>query len=155
MSRQARWMSSCKSRCFVRWSRVQRDLGAGVILIGHDMALMAQFAHVVGVMYAGSLVEDRTDRAIFNDPRHPIPRLLIRESAELRTAPGASGASPACRPRWSTLHPAARSIRVVRARRFAARTKFRWNARCPMAGGCAATSPRSRLDGSPERMMSR
>lgn len=57
---------------------VQRDLGAGVILIGHDMALMAQFAHVVGVMYAGSLVEIGPTKAIFNDPRHPYTRLLIR-----------------------------------------------------------------------------
>jgi peptide/nickel transport system ATP-binding protein len=56
---------------------VQRDLGAGVVLIGHDMALMAQFAHVVGVMYAGSLVEIGPTAALFSDPRHPYTRLLI------------------------------------------------------------------------------
>ena len=37
--------------------RVQRDLGASVILVGHDMGLMAQFVDRVGVMYGGKLVE--------------------------------------------------------------------------------------------------
>src|SRR5690606_19197717 len=37
--------------------RVQRELGAAVILIGHDMALMAHFVGRIGVMYAGRLVE--------------------------------------------------------------------------------------------------
>src|SRR5882672_10021997 len=35
----------------------QKEIGAAIILVGHDMGLMAQFAHVVGVMYAGRLVE--------------------------------------------------------------------------------------------------
>ena len=56
---------------------VQKRLGAGVILIGHDMALMAQFAHVVGVMYAGQLVEIGPTKALFADPRHPYTRMLI------------------------------------------------------------------------------
>ena len=37
--------------------RVQRDIGAAVVLIGHDMGLMAQFVDRLGVMYAGRLVE--------------------------------------------------------------------------------------------------
>ncbi|HET6608516.1 MAG TPA: ABC transporter ATP-binding protein, partial [Rhodopila sp.] len=37
--------------------RVQQDLGAAVILIGHDMGLMAQFVDRLGIMYAGRLVE--------------------------------------------------------------------------------------------------
>ena len=37
--------------------RLQDGLGAAVILIGHDMGLIAQFADTVGVMYAGRLVE--------------------------------------------------------------------------------------------------
>ena len=57
--------------------RVQRDIGAAVVLVGHDMGLMAQFAHRIGVMYAGRLVEIGPVRSIFADPRHPYTRMLI------------------------------------------------------------------------------
>jgi peptide/nickel transport system ATP-binding protein len=55
----------------------QKRLDAGVILVGHDMGLMAQFAHTVGVMYAGRLVEIGPVRQLFAAPRHPYTRLLI------------------------------------------------------------------------------
>jgi peptide/nickel transport system ATP-binding protein len=48
-----------------------------VILVGHDMGLMAQFVNRVAVMYAGKLVEVGTVRQIFKDPLHPYTRLLI------------------------------------------------------------------------------
>ncbi len=57
--------------------RLQEQTGASVILIGHDMGLMAQFVTRVAVMYAGKLVEVGTVRQIFKDPRHPYTRLLI------------------------------------------------------------------------------
>jgi peptide/nickel transport system ATP-binding protein len=55
----------------------QEEVGAGIILVGHDMGLMAQFAHVVGVMYAGRLVEIAPVHEIFSNPRHPYTRMLI------------------------------------------------------------------------------
>ncbi len=57
--------------------RVQDQIGAAVILIGHDMGLMAQFVDKVAVMYAGRLVEVSTVREIFTDPKHPYSRALI------------------------------------------------------------------------------
>jgi len=57
--------------------RVQQDIGASVILVGHDMGLMAQFVDRVGVMYAGKLVEIGPVRDIFKDPLHPYTQLLI------------------------------------------------------------------------------
>jgi peptide/nickel transport system ATP-binding protein len=57
--------------------RVQEDLGASVILIGHDMGLMAQFADRMGVMYAGRLVEEGSVRDIFSKPEHPYSQLLM------------------------------------------------------------------------------
>jgi len=57
--------------------RVQEDLGASVILIGHDMGLMAQFADRVGIMYAGRLVEEGPVKDVFSQPRHPYSQLLI------------------------------------------------------------------------------
>jgi len=55
----------------------QKEIGAAIILVGHDMGLMAQFAHLVGVMYAGRLVEVAPVKEIFANPRHPYTRMLI------------------------------------------------------------------------------
>jgi len=57
--------------------RVQQELGAAVILVGHDMGLMAQFVNRIGVMYGGKLVEVGPVRDIFKDPLHPYTQLLI------------------------------------------------------------------------------
>ena len=57
--------------------RVQDQIGAAVILIGHDMGLMAQFVDKVAVMYAGRLMELSTVREMFTDPKHPYAQALI------------------------------------------------------------------------------
>ncbi|HEX2480860.1 MAG TPA: ABC transporter ATP-binding protein [Methylomirabilota bacterium] len=58
-------------------ARAQADLGAAVILVGHDMGLMAQFVDRLGVMYAGRLVEISPVRDVFTEPLHPYTRMLI------------------------------------------------------------------------------
>jgi peptide/nickel transport system ATP-binding protein len=65
--------------------RVQEALGASVILVGHDMGLMAQFVDRVGVMYGGKLVEVGPVRGIFKDPLHPYTQLLIESLPNLKT----------------------------------------------------------------------
>lgn len=56
---------------------VQAEIDAAVILVGHDMGLMAQFVQRLGVMYAGRLMEVAPVREIFRQPRHPYTQLLI------------------------------------------------------------------------------
>jgi peptide/nickel transport system ATP-binding protein len=58
-------------------ARVQADLGASIILVGHDMGLMAQFVDRLGVMYAGRLVELSPVRDVFTSALHPYTRMLI------------------------------------------------------------------------------
>lgn len=58
-------------------ARAQTELGAAVILVGHDMGLMAQFADRLGIMYAGRLVEISPVRDVFTAPLHPYTRMLI------------------------------------------------------------------------------
>jgi peptide/nickel transport system ATP-binding protein len=58
-------------------NRVQSEINAAVILIGHDMGLMAQTVDRVAVMYAGRLVEVATTREMFTDPKHPYSQALI------------------------------------------------------------------------------
>src|SRR5215213_9800362 len=66
-----------QQRVMLTLRRVQDELGAAVILIGHDMGLMAQFAQRVAVMRAGQLVEVNNVHEIFARPQHPYTRLLM------------------------------------------------------------------------------
>jgi peptide/nickel transport system ATP-binding protein len=63
--------------------RVQKQIGAAVILIGHDMGLMAQFVDKVAVMYAGRLMELSNVKDMFTDPKHPYAQALIRSLPSL------------------------------------------------------------------------
>jgi ABC-type dipeptide/oligopeptide/nickel transport system, ATPase component len=80
--------------------KVQEELGASVILIGHDMGLMAQFADRVAVMYAGKLVEVDTVHNIFARPQHPYTRLLMSSipSLDERNLVSAAASDPASQP---------------------------------------------------------
>jgi peptide/nickel transport system ATP-binding protein len=57
--------------------RVQAELGASIILVGHDMGLMAQAVDRLAVMYAGTFAELCSIRAIFREPLHPYSQALI------------------------------------------------------------------------------
>ena len=63
--------------------RVKDQINAAVILIGHDMGLMAQFVDRVAVMYAGRLVELSTVREMFTAPNHPYAKALINSLPNL------------------------------------------------------------------------
>lgn len=58
--------------------RLQKEIGAAVILVGHDMGLVAQFADWIGVMYAGKLVELSPVEQMVQDPQHPYSKLLLQ-----------------------------------------------------------------------------
>jgi peptide/nickel transport system ATP-binding protein len=81
--------------------RVQDELGAAVLLIGHDMGLMAQFAERVAVMRTGRVVEVNGVHEIFSQPEHPYTRLLMESLPSLDrrepalSATGGTGAMPA------------------------------------------------------------
>jgi len=72
-------------------SRVQRRLHAAILLVGHDMGLMAKFVDRVGVMYGGKLVEVGPVRDIFTDPKHPYTQLLISSLPSLDEKAGLHG----------------------------------------------------------------
>ncbi|KRL74317.1 oligopeptide dipeptide ABC transporter ATPase [Lentilactobacillus parakefiri DSM 10551] len=57
---------------------IQRENHAGIILITHDLGVVAETADRVAVMYAGQIVEQGTASQIFNEPKHPYTRSLLR-----------------------------------------------------------------------------
>lgn len=63
--------------------RLQDEMGCAVILIGHDMGLMAQFTTRMAVMYAGSLVELGSVKDVFTEPLHPYTQMLIESLPRL------------------------------------------------------------------------
>ena len=91
-------------------ARVQRELEASVILVGHDMGLVAQFVDRVGIMYAGKLVEVSPVRDVFTQPLHPYTRLLIASLPSLQhkgSFQGIPGLPPLLRelPSGCAFHP--------------------------------------------------
>jgi len=74
---------------------LQRQRGMGMILITHDLAVVAEAAHRVVVMYAGQVVETGPVPDIFDHPRHPYTAALLDALPErsvghrrLKTLPG-------------------------------------------------------------------
>jgi len=51
--------------------RLQSEMGAAIILITHDLGIVADMCERVAVMYAGRIVEEATVEEIFENPRHP------------------------------------------------------------------------------------
>jgi dipeptide transport system ATP-binding protein len=56
---------------------LQKQRGMALVLITHDMGVVAETAHRVQVMYAGQMVEEQTTDALFATPRHPYTAALL------------------------------------------------------------------------------
>jgi dipeptide transport system ATP-binding protein len=57
--------------------KLQREQGTGLILITHDLAVVAQMAQRVAVMYAGQVVETAPIETLFDHPQHPYTAALL------------------------------------------------------------------------------
>ncbi len=58
-------------------AKLQREQGMALVLITHDLALVAEVAQRVAVMYAGQVVETGAAPALFDSPRHPYTAALL------------------------------------------------------------------------------
>ena len=56
---------------------LQREMGASVVFVTHDMSVHANMADRVGIIYAGRLVEEAPTRELFTNPRHPYTAHLV------------------------------------------------------------------------------
>jgi peptide/nickel transport system ATP-binding protein len=61
-------------------------LGMAIMLITHDMGVVAETTHKVVVMYAGRVVEEATTAQLFGDPKHPYTQGLIRSIPRIDVA---------------------------------------------------------------------
>jgi oligopeptide transport system ATP-binding protein len=104
-------------------ANLQRELGMAMLLITHDLGVVAGLADRIAVMYGGRIVEEGPTDALFADPRMPytigllgsIPRLDRADERRLTPIPGrppeALGPSTSCRfaPRCPLVAPICRS----------------------------------------------
>ena len=58
--------------------RLKRELGLSMILISHDLSVMAETCDSMAIMYAGKIVEQGPVREVFKDAKHPYTQDLIR-----------------------------------------------------------------------------
>ncbi len=101
--------------------RLQRERGLSLILITHDMGVIAEMADEVAVMYLGRIVERGPVHQIFHAPRHPYTRALLRSipsvlaepRSKLETIEG-SIPHPYNRPQGCPFHP--RCADVIKGR---------------------------------------
>ena len=105
--------------------RLQAERGMGMLLITHDLGVVARMAHRVGVMYAGEIVEEAPRQAFFGAPRHPYTQKLF-------------AALPDVAGRGARLETIAGQVPALDAMpagcRFAARCPYAWER-------CRAESP--------------
>jgi peptide/nickel transport system ATP-binding protein len=57
---------------------LQRELGMAIVIITHDLGVVAEMADDVAVMYAGRIVETASAEGVFNDPEHPYTWGLLK-----------------------------------------------------------------------------
>ncbi len=68
-------------------AELQREMGSAILLITHDLAVIAETAHRVAVMYAGRIVEEAPVAALFAAPRHPYTRGLLASIPKIERVP--------------------------------------------------------------------
>jgi len=73
---------------------LQRETGMALVLVSHDMGIIAETADRVAVMYAGRIVELAPTAAIFEAPAHPYTQGLLRSIPRLEGRSAALAAIP-------------------------------------------------------------
>jgi oligopeptide/dipeptide ABC transporter ATP-binding protein len=74
---------SIQSQILSLMARLKAELGMSLLLITHDMGVIAQMVNRVVVMYAGQVVESASVRALFERPLHPYSKGLLRAIPKL------------------------------------------------------------------------
>jgi peptide/nickel transport system ATP-binding protein len=72
-----------QEQILVELKKIQQDLGMSIIYISHDIAVIAEITDLMGVMYAGKLVELGPTRNIFARPRHPYTWLILSSTPSI------------------------------------------------------------------------
>ncbi len=126
-------------------AELQRELNMGLILITHDLGVVADVADKIAVMYAGRIVETSPVHDIYKAPAHPYTKGgLLASIPRLDQKARSCTRSRACRPTCCTSRPAAPSTRAARWPRTSAAPTCRRCTTWPSTDRAPATSGRRR-----------
>jgi oligopeptide/dipeptide ABC transporter ATP-binding protein len=84
-------------------AHLQRELGMAILVITHNLGLVAEIAHRVNVMYCGRIVESGTVEEVLTAPTHPYTRALLHAVPRLEGARGRLTGIPGTVPNPSAL----------------------------------------------------
>lgn len=110
---------SIQAQIITLLKRMSREHGTTIMLITHDMGVIAETAHRVAVMYAGRIVEIGTVREIVGKPRHPYTRGLMGSIPRIGGTRGRLHQVDGAMPRLNEIPPGCP-----------------FNSRCPEAADC-------------------
>jgi len=96
---------SIQAQIIALLKRLSRDHGTAIMLITHDMGVIAETAHRVAVMYAGRIVEIGKVREIVGNPRHPYTRGLMGSIPRIGGARGRLRQVEGAMPRLNEIPP--------------------------------------------------
>jgi oligopeptide/dipeptide ABC transporter ATP-binding protein len=137
-------------------ARMREALGLALVVITHDLGVVAGTADRVAVMYAGRIVEEGPAEAVFADPRHPYTCGLLaavpRIDARRRRLVPIEGSPPAlaARPAGCAFHPrCAHAEDMCRIEVPLLRRVGETSAACHLAERLAANDPASREGAAP------
>ncbi|PWK60622.1 ABC transporter ATP-binding protein [Roseicyclus mahoneyensis] len=103
---------------------LQQETGAAMVLITHDLGVVAEMADKVAVMYGGRIIETGTAEQVFTDPQHPYTIGLMSSMPSLGARSGRLVTVPGTVPQPTAMPPGCR-----------------FSTRCPFATGACATVP--------------
>jgi peptide/nickel transport system ATP-binding protein/oligopeptide transport system ATP-binding protein len=102
---------------------LQEELDTAILIITHDLGVIAQIAHRIVVMYAGKVVEEGQTLDVFEDPKHPytqallksVPRIGGRSQSQRRHLHEITGVVPSLYelPRGCTFHPRCQEVMTI------------------------------------------
>jgi peptide/nickel transport system ATP-binding protein len=96
------------------FTSIRDKFGSAIMLISHDMGVMAQIADRIAVMYAGRIVEVGPIKQVFNSPLHPYTKKLInaipKESGERLVGLGGESPNIWRHPPGCRFHPRCESV---------------------------------------------
>jgi peptide/nickel transport system ATP-binding protein len=90
--------------------RLRRERGMGLLLITHDLGVVAHMADRVGVMYAGQLIEEAGRESFFRHPAHPYSQRLFAALPDARQRGGRLASIPGSVPAADVRHAGCRFV---------------------------------------------
>jgi oligopeptide/dipeptide ABC transporter ATP-binding protein len=87
---------------------IQQELGLAIVLVTHDLGVVAEVCDSVVVMYAGKVAEYGSSDQVYNNPQHPYTQRLLEAFPDLNRPEGSLASIPGAPPRLTELPPGCR-----------------------------------------------